>query len=123
MAKRRTARPVSKAKRRPSTATGKPKAKRAGPKRSAAKKTAKAEPTLRDSAAQLGGAAVARTRVGVARNMASAREAVQSSLDRLGDAIAQSGEGVKREMGLLSRGLEAGLRVGAEAYRRKGRKR
>jgi len=88
--------------------------------RRAGAQVARVRRTLEDSVARLSRAlAVAKTRGEVARQVAAARAKLQGSLDRLGETLAESSRGVKREMGLLRRGLEAGLRAGAEAYRRK----
>src|SRR6266704_511836 len=121
MAKRRTARRVSTAKRGKTGKIGKPRARLARTRLEgqAKRKAARAKSTLADSAARLGRAAVAKTRQEVTHNVASAREAVETSLDRLGNALAESSGGVKREMDVLGRGLGAGLRAGAHAYRKR----
>ncbi len=88
--------------------------------RRAGAQVARVRRTLEDSVARLSRAlAVGKTRGEVARQVAAARAKLQGSLDRLGETLAESSRGVKREMSLLRRGLEAGLRAGAEAYRRK----
>ncbi len=90
--------------------------------RKAGAQVARVRRTLKDSVARLSrAAAVAKTRGEVARQVAAARAKLQDSLDRLGGTLAESSQGVKREMEHLRRGLEAGLRAGAEAYRRRKR--
>jgi hypothetical protein len=75
---------------------------------------------LGDSVDRLGRAlAAARTRDEVARHVASARAALQDTLDRAGRTLAESSRSLTREAGLISRGVRAGLRAGAAAYRRK----
>jgi len=75
---------------------------------------------LKDSAARLSRAlARADTREEIARHVAAARAALQDSLDRISRTLTESGKGLRKEAGLLTRGLRAGLRAGAEAYRRK----
>ncbi len=76
---------------------------------------------MRAYASKLGRAAAEKTRLQVEKGVAGARDTAERSLDRLGEAIAESGEGVKRQMSLFGRGLEVGLRAGVEAYRKKGR--
>ena len=88
--------------------------------RKAGAQVAQVRRTLKDSVARLGrAAAVAKTREEVARQVAAARAKLQDSLDHLGGTLAESSRGVRREMEHLRRGLEAGLRAGAEAYRRR----
>lgn len=83
---------------------------------------ARAGATLRDCGSRLGRVpAVAKTRGAVERRVAGARVKLQDSLDRFGGTLAQSTMGARREIGLLRRGLEAGLRAGTEAYRHKRR--
>ncbi len=90
--------------------------------RKAGAQVARVRRTLKDSVARLSRtAAVAKTSGEVARQVAAARAKLQDSLDRLGGTLAESSRGVKREMEHLRRGLEAGLRAGAEAYRRRKR--
>jgi len=75
---------------------------------------------LADSASRLSRAlARADTREEVARHVATARAAFQDSLDRVSRTLTESSQGLKKEAGLLARGLKAGLRAGSEAYRRK----
>ena len=88
--------------------------------RTARVQIARAQRTLRDSVERLRRAlAAAETREEVVRHVATARAALQDSLDRLSRTLAQSSESLKKEVGLLSRGLRAGIRAGTEAYRRK----
>ena len=88
--------------------------------RKAGAQVARIRGTLKDSVARLSrAAAVAKTRGEVERQVAAVRAKLQDSLDRLGTTLAESSLGVKREMEHLRRGLEAGLRAGAEVYRRR----
>lgn len=88
--------------------------------RRATAQLARARTALAESAGRLHRAlADAKTREDVARHVATARAALERSLDRLARTLADSGKSVKQEMGLLTRGLKAGIRAGSEAYRRK----
>jgi len=83
---------------------------------------AKARRTMKDSAARLSRALPsAKTGEEVRRHVAASGAALQDSLDRLGSALAESTKAAKKEMGVLRRGLGAGLRAGAAAYRRRAR--
>lgn len=53
----------------------------------------------------------------VSERIARARDALGTSLDRLSDALTISRERVEREVGLLTRGFQAGMRAGRAAYR------
>jgi hypothetical protein len=54
----------------------------------------------------------------VTTRIASTRAALQASLDRMGTALLESKKNVEREVGLLTRGLRAGVRAGRDAYRK-----
>ncbi|HET7874818.1 MAG TPA: hypothetical protein VFN71_04780 [Methylomirabilota bacterium] len=82
----------------------------------------RAQAALRDSADRLRRALrQARRRPEVRRQIARAQATVQDSLDRVGRSLAHSRRTLRREVGLLGRGLRAGLKAGTEAYRRKPR--
>ena len=88
--------------------------------RTASAQVTRAQERLKELVARLGQVlAGAKTREEVTRQVASARAALQDSLDRLGRTLAESTQSAKQEMGLLTRGLKAGLRAGSETYRRK----
>ncbi|HTK92202.1 MAG TPA: hypothetical protein VL948_18375 [Verrucomicrobiae bacterium] len=53
----------------------------------------------------------------VSERITRARDTLGTSLDRLSDALVTSRERVEREVGLLTRGLQAGMRAGRAAYR------
>src|SRR4029450_461424 len=63
------------------------------------------------------GARLERLADAVSERVTRARDALGTSLDRLSDALATSRERVEREVGLLTRGLRAGMRAGRAAYR------
>jgi hypothetical protein len=54
--------------------------------------------------------------------VAQARDSLGTSLDRLSQALTASRARIEREVGLLTRGLRAGVRAGRAAYRAKPRK-
>jgi ElaB/YqjD/DUF883 family membrane-anchored ribosome-binding protein len=58
----------------------------------------------------------------VSERVARARDALGASLDRLNQALTTSRARIEREIGLLTRGLRAGVRAGRAAYRAKPRK-
>jgi hypothetical protein len=58
----------------------------------------------------------------VAERTAQARETLSVTLDRVSRALLSSRERIEREVGLLTRGLRAGVRAGRDAYRAKPRK-
>jgi phage shock protein A len=58
----------------------------------------------------------------VSQRSAQAREALGASLDRFSRAVLESRARIEREVGLLTRGLRAGVRAGRAAYRAKSRK-
>ena len=53
----------------------------------------------------------------VSERITRARDTLGTSLDRLSDALVTSRERVEREVGLLTRGFQAGMRAGRAAYR------
>ncbi len=74
--------------------------------------------TLKDCGARLSRVpAVAKTRAAVERRAAGVRAKLHDSVDRFGQRLAKSTLGARREIGVLGRGLKAGLDAGAEAYR------
>jgi hypothetical protein len=58
----------------------------------------------------------------VSERVARARDALGASLDRLSQALITSRARIEREVGLLTRGLRAGVRAGRAVYRAKPRK-
>jgi TolA-binding protein len=54
----------------------------------------------------------------VTTRIASTRASLQASLDRMGTALLESKKNVEREVGLLTRGLRAGVRAGRDAFRK-----
>jgi hypothetical protein len=58
----------------------------------------------------------------VSARIAGAREALSQSIDRVADALTASRERIEREVGLLSRGIRAGMRASRAAYRSGSRK-
>jgi hypothetical protein len=55
----------------------------------------------------------------VTTRIASTRATLAASVERMGQALAESKRSVEREVGLLTRGLKAGVRASREAYRGK----
>mgnify|MGYP003577053950 CR=1 FL=1 len=53
----------------------------------------------------------------VSQRLTAGRDTLGTSLDRLSDALVTSRERVEREVGLLTRGFQAGMRAGRAAYR------
>lgn len=81
---------------------------------------ARAQATLKDSASRLSRAlADVKKRREVTRQIARAQVTVRESLERLGRALAGSRQTLQREVGLLGRGLRAGVKAGSAAYRRR----
>lgn len=58
----------------------------------------------------------------VSARIAGARETLAESIDRVTEALTTSRERVEREVGLLTRGIRAGVRAGRAAYRSRTRK-
>ncbi len=80
---------------------------------------ARAQATLKDSAARLSQAlARARRRKDVAAQMARAQATLRTSIRRMSRNLEGSRKTVEREVRLLTRGLKAGIRAGSAAYRR-----
>jgi DNA repair exonuclease SbcCD ATPase subunit len=83
-----------------------------------AAQVARAQAGLRDSVNRLSRTLMsARSRKDAARQIAQARASVKESLDRLGRTLGESQKKVTREVGLLTRGLKAGVKAGRAAYR------
>ena len=90
----------------------------AGIEKSVAAQVARAQAGLRDSVNRLSRTLLsARSRKEAAQQIARARQGVKKSLDRLGETLGESQKKITREVGLLTRGLKAGVRAGRAAYR------
>lgn len=90
----------------------------AGIERAMAEQVVRAQTGLKDSVNRLSRKLLdARSRPEAARQTAQARRSVQEALDRLGRALGESQKKVTREVGLLTRGLKAGVQAGRAAYR------
>jgi DNA repair exonuclease SbcCD ATPase subunit len=86
----------------------------AGIEKAMAAQVARAQAGLRDSVNRLSRTLLsARSRKEAAQQIAQARQSVKKSLDRLGE----SQKKITREVGLLTRGLKAGVKAGRAAYR------
>ncbi len=103
-----------------SRASGAARIRLRGLEKAAKTQIARAQATLKDSAARLSRAlADARKRKEVAEQIARAQVTLKKSFRRLSRTLAGSRKTVEREARLLARGLQAGIRAGSEAYRRK----
>ncbi|HET9853464.1 MAG TPA: hypothetical protein VFR53_00265 [Methylomirabilota bacterium] len=90
----------------------------AGIEKAMAAQVARAQDGLRDSVNRLGRTLLsARSREEAAQQIAQARQSVKKSLDRLGETLGESQKKITREVGLLTRGLKAGVKAGRAAYR------
>ena len=78
--------------------------------------TVRAEATKSTGAARL---RLERIEKLVTTRIASTRASLKASIDRLGQTIVESKKSVEREVGLLTRGLKAGVRASREALRGK----
>jgi hypothetical protein len=79
---------------------------------------ARAQAGLKDSVNRLGRTLLsARSRKEATKQIAETRRSVQESLDRLRRSLGESQKKVTREVGLLTRGLRAGVQAGRAAYR------
>ena len=86
--------------------------------RAMAAQVARAQARLKDSVNRLSQTLLsARSRKEAAQQIAQARQSVKASLDRLGQTLGESQKKVTREVGLLTRGLKAGVKAGRAAYR------
>jgi chromosome segregation ATPase len=80
---------------------------------------ARAQATLKDSAARLSKALTrARRRKEVAAQIARAQATLRTSMRRLSRNLEGSRKTVESQVRLLTRGLKAGIRAGSAAYRR-----
>ena len=96
--------------------------KLAGIEKTMAGHVARAQAGLKDSVNRLSRSLLsAKSRQDATRQIAKARQSVKESLDRLAVALGESQRKVTREVGLLTRGLKAGVKAGRAAYR--GRRR
>jgi hypothetical protein len=94
----------------------------AGIEKTMAAQVARAQAGLRDSVNRLSRTLLgARSRKEAAQQVAQARQNVKKSLDRLGQTLGESQQKITREVGLLTRGLKAGVKAGRAAYRGPGR--
>jgi len=114
MARRRAAKSAPTAKRKTT------RAKAAGPARK--RRASPASRTTR-AAKPAGAKSPAKRASSGAAASEEAPEAGLISLERLTGALAESGEGVRREVTALGRGLRAGLLAGAEAFRKPKKRR
>ncbi len=90
----------------------------AGIEKSMAAQVARAQAGLRDSVDRLSRTLLSgRSRKDAAQQIAQARQSVKKSLDRLGETLGESQKKITREVGLLTRGLKAGVKAGRAAYR------
>jgi DNA repair exonuclease SbcCD ATPase subunit len=90
----------------------------AGIEKTMAAQVARAQAGLRDSVNRLSRTLLsARSRKEAAQQIAQARQSVKKSLDRLGQTLGESQKKITREVGLLTRGLKAGVKAGRAAYR------
>ena len=90
----------------------------AGIEKAMAAQVARAQAGLRDSVNRLSRTLLsARSRKEAAQQIAQARQSVKKSLDRLGETLGESQKKITREVGLLTRGLKAGVQAGRAAYR------
>jgi len=90
----------------------------AGIEKAMAAQVARAQAGLRDSVNRLSRTLLsARSRKEAAQQVAQARQSVKKSLDRLGQTLGESQKKITREVGLLTRGLKAGVKAGRAAYR------
>jgi DNA repair exonuclease SbcCD ATPase subunit len=90
----------------------------AGIEKAMAEHVAHAQAGLKDSVNRLSRTLLsARSRKEATRQIAQARESVKESLDRLGRTLGESQKKITREVGLLTRGLKAGVKAGRAAYR------
>lgn len=78
--------------------------------------TVRAEATKSTGAARL---RLERIEKLVTTRIASTRASLKASIDRLGQTIVESKKSVEREVGLLTRGLKAGVRASRQALRGK----
>lgn len=78
--------------------------------------TVRAEATKSTGAARL---RLERIEKLVTTRITSTRASLKASIDRLGQTIVESKKSVEREVGLLTRGLKAGVRASREALRGK----
>jgi hypothetical protein len=119
MARRRAAKSASTAKRKTTRAkAGRPASKQAASP--ARKSTRAAKPRGTKSPAKRASSGAAAPGAAAPED---APEAALNSLERLTGVLAESGEGVKREVTALGRGLRAGFLAGAEAFRKPGKRR
>ena len=92
--------------------------KLAGIEKAMAGHVARAQAGLKDSVNRLSRSLLsAKSRRDATRQIAKARQSVKESLDRLAVALGESQRKVTREVGLLTRGLKAGVKAGRAAYR------
>ncbi len=92
--------------------------KLAGIEKAMASHVARAQAGLKDSVNRLSRSLLtAKSRRDATRQIAKARQSVKESLDRLAVALGASQRKVTREVGLLTRGLKAGVKAGRAAYR------
>jgi len=90
----------------------------AGVEKAMAAQVARAQAGLRNSVNRLSRTLLsARSRKEAAQQVAQARQSVKESLDRLGRTLGESQKKITREVGLLTRGLKAGVKAGRAAYR------
>jgi hypothetical protein len=90
----------------------------AGIEKTVAAQVSRAQTGLRDSVNRLGRTLLsARSGKEAAQQVAQARQSVKASLDRLGQTLGESQQKITREVGLLTRGLKAGVKAGRAAYR------
>jgi DNA repair exonuclease SbcCD ATPase subunit len=79
---------------------------------------ARAQAGLKDSVNRLSRTLLkARSRQEATRQIEQARRTVKESLDRLRRTLGESQKKVTREVGLLTRGLKAGVQAGRAVYR------
>jgi hypothetical protein len=89
-----------------------------GIEKAMAAQVARAQARLKDSVNRLSRTLLsARSRKEAAQQIAQARQSVTASLDRLGQTLGESQKKITREVGLLTRGLKAGVKAGRAAYR------
>ena len=92
--------------------------KLAGIEKAMAGHVARAQAGLKDSVNRLSRSLLSvKSRQDATRQIAKARQSVKESLDRLAVALGESQRKVTREVGLLTRGLKAGVKAGRAAYR------
>jgi len=90
----------------------------AGIEKAMAEQVARAQTGLKDSVNRLSRTLLsARSRKEATRQIAQARRSAKESLDRLGRTLGESQKKVTREVGLLTRGLKAGVKAGRAVYR------